>query len=310
VTDVLATAADAGYGYHALNLVASVKRNSDVFERIEVFDLGLSAHQRALLETLPGVELRAVPPFVPHWAQCFTWKPWIWMQLDADRAFYLDAGTTVLRSLEPALDQVLRLGYFFVSQGNKLEDIVPPDYFRDYALSGEYAARPYVAAGILGFRPGSELFQRVHVPTYEDCLAGRNLGFSPGEVAYKNRALGRMENPPLRDCRHFRWDQTLLNVHLALAAPDACVADLDEYAGWRSPHDHPQQVIWSHRRGAKLLYLRDVPLTGPGAWRRRAALARWRLHWWRKHQRLLHHETYVLKARAIRRQLRAARDAG
>src|SRR5207302_10986251 len=87
LTDVLATAADASYGYHALNLIGSVKRNSDAFDRIEVFDLGLTAHQRSLLDAVPGVIVRRVPPFSPHWAQCFTWKPWAWMQVDADRVF-------------------------------------------------------------------------------------------------------------------------------------------------------------------------------------------------------------------------------
>jgi len=49
VTDVLASAADAAYGYHLLNLVGSIRRNSDVFDRIEAFDLGLTGHQRRLL---------------------------------------------------------------------------------------------------------------------------------------------------------------------------------------------------------------------------------------------------------------------
>jgi hypothetical protein len=303
LTDVLATAADAAYGYHALNLVGSVKQNSDVFDRIEVFDLGLGRRQRALLGAVPGVVVRSVPPFVPHWAKCFTWKPWAWLQVDAERVFYLDAGATVLRGLEPALAQVGDLGYFFVSQGNRLDDIVPPDYFEAYGLAAAAASRAYVAAGILGFRPDGEAFERVLVPTYEDCLEGRNLGYSPGEMALKNRGLGFMEDPPLRDCRHFRWDQTLLNVHLALALPDAAIADLDAYGGWRSARDHPEQVIWSHRRGGGLRYLSRLPYAGRGAGWRRAVGALVRARAWAEERRLLQPVTYTLKARAVLRSL-------
>jgi hypothetical protein len=300
MTDLVASAADAAYGYHALNLIGSVKRNSDIFDRIVVFDLGLDARQRSLLASVDGVEVRRVPPFVPHWAQCFTWKPWAWMQMDADRIFWLDAGATVLRSLAAALERVDDDGHFVVSQGNELRDIVPPDYFELYGLPAELASRPYVAAGIIGFRPGSDFFERVLVPTYKDCLAGRNLGFSPDEAISKNRGLGRMESPPIRNCRHFRWDQTLLNIHLLRVLPDAQVADLDEYAGWRSDRDHPRQVIWSHRRAGSLRYLKRVPYTGPGA-RRARALGWWyELSWSVKLRgKLLRWSTYVWKARSI-----------
>jgi hypothetical protein len=305
MSDVLATAADEYYGYHALNLVGSVKANSDVFERIEVFDLGLTAHQRTLLESVPGVVVRAVPSFSPHWAQCFTWKPWAWMQIDADRVFWLDAGATVLRSLSPALEQVGELGYFLVSQGNELRDIVPADYFEQYALPQRFAERPYVAAGIIGFRPGGEFFRTVLVPTHEDCLAGRNLGFSPDDLAWKNRGLGRMDAPPIRNCLHFRWDQTLLNIHLARTLPDAKVAGIDEYAGVRSPHEHPHQVIWAHRRRGSMRYLKRIPYAR-GAWRHRVWGAWWQFRWWRKlNERFFERTTYVLKLRALRAQMQA-----
>lgn len=303
MTDVLATAADAAYGYHAVNLIGSVKRNSDVFDRIEVFDLGLDDRQRDLLDAIPGVVIRQVPPFTPHWAQCFTWKPWAWLQVEAVRVFYLDAGATVLRSLAGALAQIDELGYFFVSQDNRLGDIVPPDYFDLYSLPRSAADRPYVAAGILGFRPGGEAFARVLMPTYEDCLAGRNLGYSPDELPYKNRGLGFVPDPPLRDCLHFRWDQTILNIHLALELPDARIADLDEYGGWRSPRDHPTQVIWSHRRGGNLRYLNTISYAGPGSWRRRAYSAYVGARWRWKNERLLRPVTYRLKARSVLRRL-------
>jgi hypothetical protein len=305
MSTVLASAADESYGYHLLNLIGSVKANSDIFDEIVVYDLGLSSHQRRLAGAIPGVDVRTVPPFVPHWAECFTWKPWIWMQIDADEVVYLDAGTTVLRSLAPALEQIRSRGSFLVSQGNRLRDIVPPDYFELYGLPETVAERPYVAAGIIGFRPDGDFFQRVLLPTYEDCLEGRNLGFSPDEAEAKNRGLGEVQAPVIRDCRHFRWDQTLLNVRLARDLPDAFVNDLDEYAGWQSPHDHPRQVIWSHRRRGDLRYLKRVPYAGTGALRARAFGAWYQLRWWLKmNERYRRRTTYELNARKTLQGLR------
>jgi hypothetical protein len=307
MSSVFATAADASYGYHLLNLLGSIQVNSPVFDRVVAYDLGLDPRQRELLDRMRGVEVRTVQPFVPHWRQGFTWKPWIWTNLgDGDTVFYLDAGATVLRSLGPALDQVRRRGYVIVSQGNELRDIVPPDYFDLYGLRQELGGRPYVAAGIIGFATGSAFYERVIVPTYEDCLAGRNLGFSPDEVEAKNVGLGRVERPIVRACRHFRWDQTLLNIHLAKELPEAVAEDIDEYAGVRSPSEHPQQVIWAHRRQGNLRYLKRIRYRGRGALRARAFGVYWQVRWRHKLRgRLMRSETYVLKARKLLMQAQA-----
>src|SRR3954447_8195121 len=133
MASAFATAADERYGYHLLNLLGSLQANSDVFDRVVAYDLGLSEHQRALLDRVQGVEVRTVPPFVPHSNQGFTWKPWIWTHLDAgDVVFSLDAGATLLRSLRPALDAIRERGYWLVSQGGELRDIVPSEYFELY----------------------------------------------------------------------------------------------------------------------------------------------------------------------------------
>jgi hypothetical protein len=243
--------------------------------------------------------VRHVEPFVPHWAQCRTWKVWTWLQVNADRIFWLDAGATVLRSLEPALRRISRNGYFLVSQGNELRDILPPDWFPHYGVGEECGGLPYVASGIIGFTPESEFFERVVLPTYEDAVAGRMLGFSADELA-RNRGLDYMQAPLIRNCRQFRWDQSVLNAHVFANFPDAEIADLDEYAGWRSSRDHPQQVIWSHRRRGSLGYLKRIPYRGPGAWRRRMFGVRQQLRWWIKlHDKYLQLVTYRLKARVV-----------
>lgn len=296
MTTVLATGADARYGYQLVNLLGSVRSNSDVFDELVAFDLGLDTAQRSLLEDVPGVRIESVPPFVPHWREGFTWKTWIWTHLPADRISWLDAGTTVLRSLEPALRQVDELGYFVVSQGHPVGEIIPSDYYELYGFPRELAGRETIAAGIIAFRARSEFYARVIEPTYRDALDGRSIGFSPTEVAGRNTGLARSDAPIVRDCLHFRWDQTILNLRIRLAIDDPVIADLDEYAGWRSPRDHPRQVIWSHRRTGDLPYLTRAPRSLRG--RTLGFVAR--VRWWRKqHERWLTPSTYTLKARRL-----------
>ncbi len=296
---VFASAADATYGYHLLNLIGSVQHNSNVFEHMVAFDLGMTARQRSLIAAADGVELRRVPAFAPHWSRAFTWKPWAWVHAGGEVVFWIDAGATVLRSLRPALAEIRERGYFLVSQGNRLRDLVPTSYAREYGISADALSQPYVAAGVIGFSPGSRFFDEVIVPTYEDCLRGRNLGFSPGDVTAKNVGLNRGPVDVVHDCTHFRWDQSILNIHVARAWPDAHVADLDEYGGWRSPRDHPNQVIWHHRRPANLRYLNRVRFTGLARVAGPVLGTYYRARWWLElRRRFARPATYVLKVRA------------
>jgi hypothetical protein len=277
VRTTFASAADARYGFHLLGLIGSVQANSDCFERIVVYDLGLTPQQRRLAAAIAGVELRPMPHFAPHWARGFTWKPWIWTHLEAEAIFYLDAGATVLRSLQEVLRDVDERGYWVVSQGVESEALLPSSWYELYGLDRAAAQRHAVAAGIIGFRTEGRFWENVVVPTYEDCLAGRSLGYSAHEAERLNYGLGHDEAPQLNDARVFRWDQSVLNARLLLAYPDdLVVADLDRYAGFRSPHDHPQQVIWSHRRRGDYRYLARARYRGTA--RAEAALLALRLH--------------------------------
>ena len=252
----LASAADARYGFHLLSMLGSVQANSDCFDRIVVYDLGLSPKQRRLASSIDGVEVRSMPAFAPHWAKGFTWKPWIWTHLEAEAIFYLDAGATVLRSLTDVVSQIDELGYWVVSQGHHADALFPSDWYELYGFDRERAQRFAIAAGIIGFRTSGRFWKDVIVPTYEDCLAGRSRGFSGHEADRLNSGLGRDESPRLNDARVFRWDQSVLNARLLVAFPEEpVVADLYEYAGFRSPRDHPNQAIWSHRRRGDYRYL-------------------------------------------------------
>jgi hypothetical protein len=297
---VLASAADARYGWWLLNMVGSVAANSPVFERVVVYDLGLTRAQRRLLGAVRGVELRTIEPFTPQWAEGRTWKTWIWTTIDAERLMWLDAGLTVLRPLDEALARVEERGYFVVSQGHPIRDSIPSDYYDLYDFPRELGDRVSIAAGILAFDRTGWFYERVIVPTHEDCLAGRSIGFSPGDAARLNSGLDRSDAPLIRDCTHFRWDQTVLNLRFYGAVEDPVVDDLDRFAGWRSPHDHPEQVIWSHRRRGDFAYLPRVPYRWPLAPFARAFGAAFRWRWWGvNHSWYFRPSTYVAKARRL-----------
>src|SRR5918999_334646 len=196
MTTVLASAADERYGLWLLNMIGSVHANArGAFDAILLYDLGLSPFQRRLAASIRGVELRTVPEFVPHWREGFTWKPWVWCELETDRLVWLDAGATVLRPLDDALAQIDERGYWVVSQAHPVADIVPSDYYALYDFPRERAARPVIAAGLVGFARSSRFFEEIVAPTYEDCLRGRSLGFSPAEVDRLNYGLNYSREP-------------------------------------------------------------------------------------------------------------------
>jgi hypothetical protein len=297
---VLASAADERYGFHLLSMIGSVQRTSDIFDRIVVHDLGLSPLQRRLLDAIEGVDVREIPPFVPHWAQGFTWKPWIWTHVDADRIFYLDAGSTVLRRLDGVLAQIDERGYFVVSQGFPVEAIMPQDYFDLYGLDRAAAKRDHVAAGIIGFATRGRFWENVILPTYEDCVAGRSLGFSEAEVDKLNYGLGRMSEVVVRDAKLFRHDQTILNAHFLKAYPDAQINDVYEFGGWLSRDQHPRQVIWNHRRRGDYAYLARARYSWRSIPTARYVGTKLRFGLWRsRNRRFLQPSAYLRKARSL-----------
>jgi len=258
VTTVLATAADSRYGRWLLNLIGSVQRRSDIFDQIVVYDLGLTAFQRRLLDGVRDVEVRMVPPFVPHWKQGRTWKTWIWTHVEGDTIVWLDAGITVLRPLTDFVEQAERLGYFVASTGVPTGPCTPSEYYSLFDLSSEFGSYDSVSSGILAFRTSSRFYAEVIQGTFEDAVLGHNLGFSRDEVSKLNWGLDEMKDVVVRDCPLFRYDQSLFNVHFYRSTPDPQIGDLHKYAGYRTPTDHPDQVVWNHRRSGDLRFLPRV----------------------------------------------------
>lgn len=301
MTRVLATGASARYGWWLLNMLGSVQRNAgDAFDRIVAFDLGLTPMQRRLLGAVDGVDVRTVPPFVPHWREGRTWKTWIWTHVDGDTIVWLDAGLTVLRPLDELLRQIDAHGYFVVAQGHPLADSVPSAYYDLFDFPRDLGGRDAIAAGIVGYTRGGEFDAQVLRPTFDAAAAGHSRGFSPDEVKKLNVGLDRTDEPIVRDCRVFRHEQTLLGIHFYKAFPDGVVNELDRFAGWQSRRDHPEQVIWTHRRRGDFGSLTSVRFRPGTALAGRVVAAAYRTRWWYLHHRwLLRPSTFVRKARTL-----------
>jgi hypothetical protein len=300
MTTVLATAADERYGYWLLNLIASAQVHRRRVDRIVAYDLGLSPFQRLLLERCRGVETRNVPEFVPFWRQGRTWKLWIWRYLEADRILWLDAGVTILRTLDDPLAQIAEHGYFAVANGHPNRPSIPSDWYERFGIGTSEAERPGISTGIFGFATAGLVYDDVIVPSFESALAGDCLGFSTEEAERFNLGLDHLSAPMIRDCPAFRWDQSVVNVQFAKALPAAHVNDVYKYGGWMSRHDHPEQIFWNHRRRGDFGYLPRLSLEQPWTVPARAWGLWFRWRWWaRNHSWLFRPKTYLRKARRI-----------
>lgn len=253
---VLATACDSAFHDAALNLVGSVQRRSPIFDEIFVYDLGLGRGRRHF-EGIAGLSVREVEPFTEHWRQCWSWKPWVWRDAAAaaDVVLYLDAGVEVLHDLTEVRELIEELGYFVVSQKeyrrgqHVVEEIVPRDYYARLGISPMIRSQPVVAAGVIGFRTGSEFERQVVSRCVELTRAGLNLGWSAGKE--RSKPIHRLDDPPVRDCVCFRHDQTLLNIafYAAIASPE--IQPMARFAARRlKPGASP--LIWHKRRRGTL----------------------------------------------------------
>jgi hypothetical protein len=245
-----------------LNLIGSLQRNAGVNYRLYVYDLGITTWQKWALSDLPNVKLTSVPAFTKYWRQCWSWKAWIWKNTPADNFLYLDAGVEVLRNLKPFIGLMDKYGYVLISQSEKehphlVGDITPGELFEKYKLDKKFASDPVIAAGIIGFNKSSKFYNTIVNKVYEAVKEGDNLGWSKPEIT-RNAGIHYMDNPPLRNCKLFRHDQTVLNVLVYKYQKSLVLQLLEKFAGYKTPNDHPEQLVWHHRRHSRLPYIQTL----------------------------------------------------
>lgn len=261
----LVTACDSTFAYQALNLIGSAAVVQAGIKAIRVYDLGLTARQRAQFMGIKGVELKSVPSFTPHWQQCYSWKPWVMIDAakDFNELLYLDAGTELLQSPDEIYSLIEKDGYFLVSQadalagGHTLGQIIPSDYYRQFGLAHQHDGAPVIAAGLVGFRTSSAFYIKILPPWLKLVKEGWNLGWSKNELS-RNHGLHALDRPPIRDCQLFRHDQTLFNLLVYKHLPSAHLQSMERFGTMHRLPD-VDQVLWSPKLAGSFRHVGHIP---------------------------------------------------
>ena len=250
-TVVLATAASVGYFDPLISWLGSIAPWRHRYDTVAVYDLGLADSQRTFLARIPWVTRVAVEPFCPHWRKCYTWKPWVLS--DAGRygtdVIYMDAGTVVLRTLEPVERLIEKQGFFCVevSPGEAtVAEGVPEDMARDVGFDYErFKHADLAAGGFIGYRvgtPGAEVVSRV----LGHARAGLTLGWSEAE---RHRDAGVDECGIVRNCPLFRHDQSWFSVELYRVFGGRLLpSSWEVFLNFVGPDELPNQIVWLGRR--------------------------------------------------------------
>ena len=120
---LIVTGASVSFSQSLLALLGSLTLNWPEHPPVLVYDLGLDEQ---ILGTLHEnqIQVRKVPPFVPHWRKHFTWKVWCWNDAPARDVFWLDAGVVVLHPLDDVFMAIDKIGYFITPTYYLLTDCV------------------------------------------------------------------------------------------------------------------------------------------------------------------------------------------
>jgi hypothetical protein len=232
-----------------LNAIASLDVNFPDCPKIIVYDIGFSFLTLVELRRMRNVELRPMPPFVPHWRLNWSWKLYA-LTFDLPRyVLYLDLPNfVILRSLSDWFESIKVHGYFLVTNGQTMRSITPSDYWKLHGVDEpEAGGRTTFGAGIIGFDRDTQARAAI-----EMALASVRLGLNLGRSAAEGNSNYRPNI--LRDCDCFRADQTILNLAFQCVFGESLELRKPlKYCGSGGPRDHPSQYLWYSRRDFKSL---------------------------------------------------------
>lgn len=218
------TAANSIYFPHLLNLIGSIhKHNFEQLENIMVFDLGLSSAERDHLKTIQKLSLHDVERIhpdvltifkvhatgktVPGW---YAWKPVAIKQaLDVvPYVLWIDAGSTVLKRLDPLFEYIEKHGYFLGTIGMDVNiynvgwgttKYVVEAFTLDTPENKWILSAPFVMGNIIG--ASRKAYKQLVRPFYE---------------MVKNIRLFEDDGTTPNGFGTGRHDQTLLSIHAHL----------------------------------------------------------------------------------------------
>ena len=246
---IINSSSDSKYFSRLLNLYFSLAYNFKVEFRFKVWDLGMTNFQVKVLGYF-DIEVVKIPPFVPHWNLCYSWKPYIYKYSEEAIFLYFDAGCTINGDLSKIYDLIQKNGYFFVNQGQKLKDIIPTEFSKFNFLTDSNQDSTVFAAGIIGINKESLLNRKIIETIFELAKEGYCLGFSKNE---KNRDFTNLNI--VRNCSSFRHDQSIVNAVFRKYLDQIEVQDANIYA---STTLTPDCVIYNNRKLSYYYFLKNI----------------------------------------------------
>lgn len=223
---LILTAASPSFERSLLALIGSLNVNWPDHPEIQVFDLGMGQETIDILASA-NIEVRKVPPFCGHWRKHFTWKIWCCHNAECDSYLWLDAGICVLRPMEEAFSMIEHLGYFCQVNGYTLDQSTPSYLMDTFGLSlNGLSEMLSINGGLHGLLKNE---------------VGENLLSEAMRLALDENNM--MATQPLH-----RHDQSLLSILFYKYFKEILFADMQLYAGFRSPTELKGQRAWQHRR--------------------------------------------------------------
>jgi hypothetical protein len=180
------TAADSGHYPVLLNMIGSLfKHNAQSIEGIAVFDLGLTAseiNEIKKIDKVQVVEVEKIHPLIitplhsdnSRWVKgLFSWKAVAIKQaLEMfPYVLYLDAGTTILKPLDPLFKHILQNDYFITDCGHSIKWMTTKYIINKFRLNTsqtDWILRDSVLgidAGFIGLT--QKMYNQFILPLYE-----------------------------------------------------------------------------------------------------------------------------------------------
>lgn len=188
---IVVTAFDSAFFHSGLTLISQMDRNCRKRAATVVFDLGLSASERAILSNLREVYALQLPvhvaEYVPGYftAESYGFKSYIaWRMSNLLPAgacvIWMDAGIAPIRDIEPIVDIIQHEDIFLIDHDDKA---IWPFYNISFSTDDCIAAMdatndelvsPHVRAGLFGFKVGGR-FHDVFNEAYAFSLNSKAL---------------------------------------------------------------------------------------------------------------------------------------
>lgn len=233
-----------------INFLGSLHQNYPDHPPVYIYDLGLFFSYKKELEQIPWVKILRVPPFVPFWRSCYTWKAHILNAPLADLNLYIDAGCQVLQPMDEIFQKIDENGYFTVDQGKDIpaKDVIPASYLAPLNIKEEILEKNVITAGIFGFKKDS-IIAPITERLYRMAKEGLCLGFSK-EEQWKNKGVNK--NAFVRNCPKFRHDTTLLTILIWNEMQSPVVESVENFSSILNK-ENENQYIWNLRLNYKKL---------------------------------------------------------